>query len=312
MSIILGSACCVAQASTKTIWVDGVNKDGGWYDVNKENPWIQDGDNDLCWAATATNLITWWQDKYEVPEGIPNTKEEIWDTFKEKVNYDKGGDVHGAIQWWVSGVYTPLNYDESLRSIYGIGNSTILNSFDGYYHNRYQLNFYYDVWPFLEVESRPPYGDTTNYLAGIGDDLLELVGKGCGVGLSIGNDAGKLAHALTLWGIEYDEISGDITKFWLTDSDDEQFNFNMDGLFTVAVTEKNGKLYINTTENDWYATDNDVFVNGVFAINPDYSDTWGIPLARTLLTLSIPEPSTAALSLLALAGLAARRRRGTY
>ena len=44
-----------------------------------------------------------------------------------------------------------------------------------------------------------------------------------------------------------------------------------------------------------------VYIDGILAINPAVSNAWGLAL--------IPEPTTATLGLLALAGLAARRRR---
>lgn len=308
-SVVAGAFLCApAQAAVTTLWVDGVSQSGGWYDANKANPYEEDGDNALCYAASASNLIAWWQSKYTVPTGTPNTLDAIWARYKEGSNTDTGGDTGGAVQWWLTGVYIPTTTEEQARSIFGMGTST-LDSFKGYYYDEYSLTNW-DFYDFLCTDYRP--SSSASYLSSIGSSMLELVGKGCGMGLSIADDAGAgLAHAITLWGIEYDDETKAISKLWLTDSDDAQYSLNQDGLFAVNVKETDGKLYIS--DGDWYTEDEDgtwykegekVYVDGIFAIDPSVSDAWGLAPAA-----AVPEPATATLSLLALAALAARRRR---
>lgn len=297
--IILGVAG-LAQAATQTMWVEGVSATSGWYDANKAKA-RGDGDDLLCWAATATNMITWWQGRYSLPEDIPNTQEAIWSTFKDSVNADQGGDMHAAIQWWVSGVYVPLNAEERRRSLFGVNTYSTLDSFEGYYWGRYDVGLY-DLDSFLEMGIR---NDSMSNTSGIEEDLLDVVSRGCGVGLTVTSDVIELGHAITLWGIEYDDVTREISKLWLTDSDDEQYGLNEGGLFSVDVTTDGKKLYIQ--DKGLYTADREVYVNGIMAINPNKSDTWGMPFA--MMAMAIPEPTTATLSLLALAGLAARRRR---
>ncbi len=316
-SVVAGAFLCApSQAAVTTLWVDGVSQSGGWYDANKANPYEQDGDNALCYAASASNLIAWWQSKYTVPKGTPNTIDAIWARYKEGSNTDTTGDIGAAVQWWLTGVYMPTSDQEQERSIFGRSTSSTLDSFGGYYYDQCNLSrwsekqYYEDadgnlhkvmypkeVEAFLCTDYRP--SSDASYLRSIGSKMLELVGKGCGMGLSIANDAGSLAHAITLWGIEYDDTSNAISKLWLTDSDDAQYSLNQDGLFAVEVNETNGKLYISTTDSDWYTKEEKVYVDGIFAIDPSVSADWGL----------VPEPATATLSLLALAALAARRRR---
>ena len=294
----------MAQGSVTTLWVDGVSESGGWYDANKVNPNEADGDNELCWAASASNLIAWWQDKYVVDASTPNTIDDIWGVFKSSATADVGGDTGGAVQWWITGVYLPTNDEEADRSMFGLYESSTLSAFEGYYYDQYGLDFYgdfnYDTWTWENGVYDflcPGYRGSAT-----ADNLIELVAKGCGVGLSIANDAGSIAHAITLWGIEYDDATNAISKLWLTDSDDSQYDWlGLDGLFTVDVTERDGKLYIVTPGSTWYGADEAVYIDGVFAIDPSVSSAWGLPV--------VPEPATATLSLLALFALARRRRR---
>ena len=100
--------------------------------------------------------------------------------------------------------------------------------------------------------------------------------------------------------VEYDE-NGKLTTMWLTDSDDY-----IHQLFSVAVTlnDKENKIYLGEQVDGKYICDaykgyENVYIAGVYAIDTSESAGW----------LLIPEPTTATLSLLALAGLAARRRR---
>ncbi len=106
--------------------------------------------------------------------------------------------------------------------------------------------------------------------------------------------------------MDYDS-EGNLTRLWLTDSDDLQYGLNEDGLFAADVKIKNGKVYLSTQpvtwqegntiySQTWYPEDEGTYIGSVCLLNP---------AAFTL----VPEPTTASLSLMALVGLVARRRR---
>jgi hypothetical protein len=124
------------------------------------------------------------------------------------------------------------------------------------------------------------------------------------------------AHAVTLWGAEFDD-NGQIVGLWLTEPDDNQY-YEDAGLFyaslmsdrTLPVTlpGEEGDVTYNyyqlVTKHNWYnVEDNYTFYLGNFEIfDITESDRWGLQHL-------IPEPTTTTLSLLALVALAARRRR---
>ena len=318
-----------ANAETATLWISGVSEGGGWYDVNKANPKAEDGDNNLCYAAAASNLIAWWQCRYRIEETIPNTAESIWNAYKEASKEDVGGDVGAAVQWWLSGVDSPVRKDDESRSVYSYSadNKSLLNQFDGYYYDQCNLSNYNEV-RYIDSNGNQQYdkdvdplrsypvalGDfiyTLNESTGVTDgvrnlpgssDVLTLIENGYGVALSITDEGvgeNKLAHAITLWGVDYDVESKAITALYLTDSDDEQYDKNTDGLFRVeSRISEDGKIIFS---DYWGDRVGDIYVRGLYGINPAVSDSWGM--------LMVPEPATATLGLLALTGLAVRRRR---
>ena len=314
-----------ANAETATLWVSGVSADGGWYDVNKANPKAGDGDDYLCYAAAASNLIAWWQCRYRIEETIPNTAESIWEAYKDASKEDVGGDVGAAVQWWLSGVDSPESKADESRSVYlySADNKSLLKKFDGYYYNQYNLSNY-NEYHYIDLNGNEKYdegvdplhfypkalGDfiyTLNESTGVTDevsnppgssDVLTLIENGYGVALSIEDKGNTLAHAITLWGVDYEVESKAITALYLTDSDDEQYGKNRDGLFRVESSIENGKIIFSEY---WGDHEGDIYVSGLYGINPAVSDSWGL--------LMVPEPATATLGLLALTGLAVRRRR---
>lgn len=103
---------------------------------------------------------------------------------------------------------------------------------------------------------------------------------------------------LLFGGAELDD-SGVISHLFLTDSDD--YTGTAD-LMKVELSSANNRVSVTLGA--------DVFdVQSIFTINPTVSDGWGLTRAAAAGGDSVPEPTTATLSLLALVALAARRRR---
>ena len=318
IAVILALCCVHMPAEAAVIWVDGVTETSGWYDANKSGPDEPDGDNELCFAASAANLVAWWQERYELDSSVPKSIDDIWTTYKNAAAVDEGGDPVAAIQWWISGVYLPTKKEEISRSIYAEAEYSTLTSTTGYYYDQYKLNRWSTKY-YIDNNNNEQYDEGidewTSYPDAISDFLyhhneilkgeltisegiLSLVGMGCGVGLSLADtEDAEMGHAITLWGVDYDAESKDIQGLYLTDSDDVQYGDNEEGLFKVRTSLKDGKLFL---EGYWGSSDS-VYVSGIYGIDPSVSDGWGIPL--------VPEPASASLSLVALSLLSLRRRR---
>ncbi len=283
--LIATLATSVAQADTQTLWVSGVNQESGWVDVNK-NSTKGDADDNLCYAAVASNLITWWQRNYTTLPSTPSSADAIWETYKAAAA-DAGGSVGNAIQWWISGVYSAQTEEEKQRSVYEYGDQ-LLETFEGFYYDEY-LSTTVFADEFNSFYNKKTSGITAN-------DIISAVQNGCGIALNL-----NIGHVVTLWGVDCD-ADGNLIGLWLTDSDLAYHNPDApQGLFAEQIVMKGDKIYLAGDEHGYYEADEDISITGIFTINPEVSNSWGIPV--------VPEPATATLSLLALAALAARRRR---
>lgn len=319
--VALCSMTMSAQASQ--IWADGVSEEAGWIDYEKQKP-QGDGDDNLCWAASSANIIDFWQQRYVVPAGTP-TGEAIWNRFKTASTKDVGGSFLNAMQWWIGGDYQGTTWAESSQGaqdnravyqaaatnlVYPNGTSEIvypiytdMSKFDGYYWNLIP-----ETWvgtPYSNTNERFShlkynfFWRTSGSTTPIDSLIVDQFSEGMPLSLSLASEGGTLTlgHAVTLWGVEYEEAeNGDITlsALWLTDSDD----YNT-ALRKITVEYEGETIYLVDYTN--YTPYGKVYLESASGINISESNTWNL--------VSIPEPATASLSLLALAALAARRRR---
>ena len=108
-----------------------------------------------------------------------------------------------------------------------------------------------------------------------------------------------------MWGAEFAD-SQTLTALWVTDSDDAIFNVGDQDLFRVSVEYKDGAIYLS---DYWYEEAR--YLESLTVLDATKTDAWNLErvLLSTPAPYSIPEPTTATLSILALAALAARRRR---
>ena len=223
------------------VFAEGVSIESGWYDVNKVGKG-ENGDINMCWAASASNIIQWWQDLYVakggvLPEGAITGPGETYELalmemFHDQWNNNKGGHVVEAVPWYFEGV----NYGENASP----GSQAYpLEGYDGGYFKSVWKDIYphlYHAYPYMFDWYTGLYtGDFNNYyLWGNGSGLsgedrlryftqlvVDFIDRGVtSLTVALSSDLRTLHHATTVWGYEIDHSTGLLTRLWITDSDD--------------------------------------------------------------------------------------------
>lgn len=303
-------------------------------------------DGPLCWAAAAANIAAQWEARNvetvrETQGRDPKSAEEIFEDFTASVKSQTGTLTAGTRWYFVGGATQKMlkegasnegNYTGNVD--YSVEHMDFLNTTNnGWTMNEAGAPFV-DAWDESAYDRESVYRQWT---AGLVDWLEAGYSIGLGVqGIFDNGDGttGSYGHAVTLWGVEVNE-KGLLTRMWLTDSDDAT-NAPMGdmGLFSVSCTlvDLSTKLYLVPKEGEvlddpllpglagHLSLQSDVDYNGYNWYNAynsetglgDYvSDIYAVKVTSRLYgeNAIVPEPATATLSLLALAGLCARRRR---
>ena len=285
LSILAGLS---SVSTAETLWVYGVSEQGGWYDADKTD---KAADYNKCWAAVSSNLINWWQNQYVVTSPTLNGKyvpdeDAVWDKYRTCATTSMGDTAIGVDWWWTGDAY-------DLYSLIG-GTPFIQDSMAwsaAYYV--YNVPSDYSYLDYVKTVSVSAI-DLSKYLY---DAMSDYDKQRLGFGINLG---GQNGHGVTLWGADF---GADMTlqAVYITDSDDVTEGGGDFDLKRFEVYQENGAYYLK----DYWSTTNKI--DSLTVLDATATDTWG--MERIYLTAPVPEPTTATLSLLALAGLAARRRR---
>lgn len=329
---------CSPSAQAEMYWVQGMNWDGkdwhsatGWVDNDKHYEWVDghptgghDGDNELCWAASASNLVTWWQNQN--PEaaaaaGAPTEAEDVWQVFKDSYT-DAGGFTNAGVQWWFLGDKPSAPPQKPGAAAAGYYSSLVEPGVEDnpYSYIGYEDPRYYH--PSTVLSSSNPSEYSGDALRDLSFSIKELLQAGYGLGLHIAvasenSDILGGGHAITLWGIDYDEDLNRLKKLYVTDSDDPQWE--QDGLFELTLSPLDRKLYITEYDkadgfspNKFFTlTSSETAPNGKLVYQGQfvlYGYSWlnsSIPMEFSV----VPEPGGALLALFSLVAAATRRRR---
>ena len=238
----------VQDMGKTVVFAEGVSVSSGWYDVNKLKN--GGGDINMCWAASASNIIQWWQDRYveagnTLPAGAvtgPGTKVypegykynlALMELYRDLWWNGKGGDTDHGVIWYFEGRNVQKYASEGSHA------QPNDNTSGGYYSsiwNQILPKVYHeyksDIFPneFYNLISKE-YNNYSNWGNGSGvsgiqqlkkfsDLVVEFIDRGVISFVISLNSNGGLLHATTLWGYEIDNATGMITKLWITDSDD--------------------------------------------------------------------------------------------
>lgn len=316
-------ACGSFVARAEIVFAKGVTLESGWYDVNKAyvpanividatgthyTPAVKDAetfypnsDYDLCWAATASNMLQWWQDRIGpeyVPAGTPNGtwdshyadrgQLEIYKTFCENWT-DAPGVIETGLAWWLDGSYFHENYATELVAAGASFVKEDAVSSGGYFAEMLDsANVFINSWYF-------PKTATT---ASVGAEFSSFFENDFLIGLSMSSGEG-IGHAITCWGVETNAAGG-VTLYY-TDSDD--CTTNLEG---VAASEGGGEELKSMS-----VTVTDGVVNLGYSQTKQWTLNGFTSLAAPVIV--VPEPSAfglfAGAGALVFAALRRRRRR---
>ena len=255
----------------KQYWVKGVDTTGGWVDVDKArnqhyNEFENEvrvgankgssgyfdndrstGDGFLCWAASATNILTWWHRQNpgaaQTNKKAPAGKKEIWQLFKKSFVNDSGS-AEAGIRWYMKGIVPQA--EPTPKPGISQGN---------YYSGLKVEAEHYDIRQFdpawVENGGEPVYnmdydGPKVDVYLKIADKITTLLKNGYIISLGISGEGGG-KHATTLWGAETDDKTGHLARIWITDSDDALNGYGS-GLIELECSDLENELTLGTGE----------------------------------------------------------------
>lgn len=268
-ALLIALVSLLPSAHAVSFFVEGTFAGDTRYNVKK----LFDGsDDNLCWAASASNILNLWQSRNSayLPEGVPHGQTQgsystdIFYTFANSF-WDGAGFEEDGVSWWINGTFQ--------RSSYNMYDPPLSNG--GYY-----ADWGWDSADIVkEIEVNGSREDLSAILAGaIQSNYLLTAGI-------YGGQYGTSAHAVSLWGYEADDITGELIGLWISDSDRSDIgNVLVDAYWNDGLE----RWDLSGSYTNWYIDDITVFT-----------------------APTIPEPlfSTFALGVAALLFLSWRRRR---
>lgn len=288
-------------------FTNGVDLSSGWYDVNKvRDDYGEDHDSALCWAASASNILQWWQDQLvadgRLPEGTPDgyTAGSIYslDIFEVGVNNftNHGFNTLGYWSWWLEG-------KEGLRESDRLRLRQDSNG-GGYFSGYYAM-------PQIQCTVLDSLDE--NILHVFTQGVLNALQDGCGITLEI--TTGMSGHAITLWGLEIDDLTGLATHLYITDSDDALPGNRLENSMLMVPLEMQEYYYEEWDEDgNLVYRDESLIYHDIVLTGERYGEgsrhTWHILQYNTLgMFFPIPEPSSGLLVALSGSLIAGIRRR---
>lgn len=221
------------------VFADGVTLTSGWYDTNKRNDGNTHGDIMMCWAASAANIIEWWQDRYQaagksLPQGATTGPGSVYELktmelFKEQwTTLERGAQVFQAVTWYFEG--TNLCKDASPGTSaqpVGAGGyySSLMTDLRAHMYCGYEYLYFTDLYSG-EINNYYNWGNGSGLtgidrLKAFSDIVVDVMSKGvASMAVALSANLASGHHATTLWGYEIDNATGLITRLWITDSDD--------------------------------------------------------------------------------------------
>ena len=276
----------VTSTGKTIVFAEGVTLTSGWYDVNKKAQG-NNGDINMCWAATSSNMIQWFQDRYKAAgktlpasavdgPGVTSYTNygpyelELMNVFHSEWDNSRGGHMQEAIPWYFEG---KLNGGEFASA----GSQAVPLTEGGYWKSIWDTEVYPYIYHGYENVIVPGvegldlknlyitifnnyylWGNGTSYLGverleAFSNLIVESFRYGmAGLTVNLGANLNAVSHAVTLWGYEIDNATGLVTRLWITDSDDLLTEPKTPLLNEYSVSIDEGKSHIKLTGNTRY------------------------------------------------------------
>lgn len=233
---------------TARLYAPGVSQSEGWKDATKRWGGQDDG---LCFAASSSNLISWYLNRYvglhpENQNDYELDAEKAFDRFRNGWTPYEGGNQKEALSWYFTGGFpsgSPDPFDNHLtgREHGGYLSGKIPHntseqwsevSFDWQPSEIFSVfgSFGDDRFPFMEdVGGMTGKGAFSTWESFSEQVIRQLHYGACTISIVTDRSMGGGGHAITLWGVDYEVDTGLVTAIHVTDSDDNR------GLFTVKI-----------------------------------------------------------------------------
>lgn len=248
-SLALLSLLAFSPLRAATFLVEGVTTSGGYYDVHKG----YDGkDENMCWAAAASNLIQYWQDYYGVfykgdvplPNGASAYTGEgveygtrclaVYEEFRDNWQ-NTGGNTIKAMAWWMYG-----KTGNDLIS----GSSMIGDNSAGYFTEYFESPNIFAATDRYEFSAQTQRDELDKSIIQSFGNAGFNSGRVCYLGIRVDIETG---HALTCYGYETNE-AGQVTGLWLCNSDDRR---DLIFLCDIKQTDRGYVLADHNTGENW-------------------------------------------------------------
>ncbi len=227
-------------------------------------------DNNFCWAAPAANILAWtgWDATFNGDEDA------IFANFQANWTGLYGSWTRFGLEWWFTGGVDPA--DPAWVALQAMG-SDIYTGGGGYYSEA-EYNANVRIWEDLSVN--PDVTHTDAELRSFIDNgyatELGLYYSVCTIG---GGCATAGAHAVTLFGYQYDTLDQNYLGIWISDSDNDEYN-------TLSPTPNTLNLYELDFRHNW-----GWYLPSTFDPS-DPQREWWIGTMSGLLPNEVPEPGT--------------------
>lgn len=279
LSFLLALASVPAASAAVTV-VSGNVYDNGKYTYRNlpngivptsEKPY---SDGAMCWAASASNAIQYWQDTYYeyAAEGTPtgaqskvyNSPEgtgvlNVYNTILENWSLSSGHPYNGISWWMQGGLYDTNSYSKPkdgtggyYTSVFGTerpdskAEDPLANaSFYDYYQDKGSKEMHY---------TRPGLEETKTTLQNA------FATQGQAVLVGIFSEKTYYSHSITCWGYEMDD-KGNITSLLVTDSDDKKYGVTVLNLTQGVGADGKVRTYLSTDRHNGIGAESECYIN---------------------------------------------------